>query len=145
MTAGQLPRLGVADTLVRTAHRVQRIFADVSRSFDLTPQQAQLLCRLTEGAMTMTELCAALNLEKSSLTGLVDRIEARSLVHRIRHPQDRRMVRVDLTGEGAKLAHAVHDAVAGSLDALVARLAGTDDATITAALTPLVTDNTTNA
>jgi DNA-binding MarR family transcriptional regulator len=138
MTARELPRIGVADALVRMSHQVQREFADVSRGFDLTPQQAQLLCRLAAAPMGMTELGCALNLEKSSLTGLVDRVERRGLTRRVRDERDRRMLRVELTEDGAALARVVHDAIVEHLDALVARMADADRAALAAALPPLI-------
>jgi hypothetical protein len=45
-----VPDLDLARSLVQSHHLVQRAFADESRARDLTPQQAQLLCRPTTGA-----------------------------------------------------------------------------------------------
>jgi DNA-binding MarR family transcriptional regulator len=64
---------GFAAALVRLSHLVQHVFADVSRDHDITPQQTQLLCMLIGGPVGMTELSRLMHLEKSSLTGLVDR------------------------------------------------------------------------
>ncbi|MGW0806786.1 MarR family winged helix-turn-helix transcriptional regulator [Nonomuraea sp. NPDC002799] len=117
--------LRLADALVRVSHMVQHVFADVSRDHGLTPQQTQLLCRLVRGPMGMGDLGRALHLERSSLTGLVDRIERRDLVLRLADPHDRRACRVALTEQGAQVADAAHGAVTGRLDLL---LDGLDDA-----------------
>lgn len=109
--------LGLAEALVRLAHTVQHVFGDVSREHDLTPQQTQLLCVLIKGPVGMTELSRLLHLEKSSLTGLVDRVERRGLVARLRDQRDRRACRIALTGEGVELANRTHDAVTAHLDA----------------------------
>ena len=119
-TTGQT---GLADELMRLSHLVLHVFADVSRSRDLTPQQAQLLCTLIGGPVGMTELGRLLHLEKSSLTGLVDRGERRGLVVRTRDPNDRRASQVALTGQGARLAAESHEDVTARLEALAGQLA----------------------
>ncbi|HEX4211853.1 MAG TPA: MarR family transcriptional regulator [Candidatus Dormibacteraeota bacterium] len=111
-----------ADALVQLAHLVQRVFAEVSRDHGLTPQQAQMLCRLHPGPVRMAELSRALHLEKSSLTGLVDRVEARGLVSRRRDAGDRRACQVELTADGALAAGACHMEVSARLEALVDEL-----------------------
>jgi DNA-binding MarR family transcriptional regulator len=116
------PEIRAADALVRLTHLVQHVFADVSRDQGLTSQQAQLLCRLHLGPVRMAELSRALHLEKSSLTGLVDRVEARGLVARVRDADDRRACHVELTAEGDRLAVACHREVSARLDARMGRL-----------------------
>lgn len=112
----------LAETLVRLSHVVQHVFADVSRDHDLTPQQAQLLCMLTQGPVGMTELSRLLHLERSSLTGLVDRVERRELVARIRDTRDRRACQIALTEQGTRTAHAAHTAVTARLVAALGEL-----------------------
>jgi len=70
----------------------------------------------------MAELGEALNVEKSSLTGLIDRAEARALVARLRDGSDRRACRVELTGSGAELTVRFRDDVSRELNALAADL-----------------------
>jgi DNA-binding MarR family transcriptional regulator len=110
--------LGFTAALVRMSHLVQHVFADVSHDHEITPQQAQLLCILIDGPIGMTDLSRLLHLEKSSLTGLVDRVERRGLVTRIRDGRDRRVCQVALTGEGTRLAVEAHQDVTRRLDAL---------------------------
>ncbi|MQY20322.1 MarR family winged helix-turn-helix transcriptional regulator [Nocardia macrotermitis] len=121
-TVEQLP---LAEALVRLSHRVQQVFAEVSRSQDLTPQQAQLLCRLAAGPVGMSDLTRWLALEKSSLTGLVDRAQRRGLVTRIPHETDRRAFRIALTDAGATRAEATHRAVVTQLNTLLTSVSPT--------------------
>jgi DNA-binding MarR family transcriptional regulator len=110
--------IGFATALVRLSHLVQHTFTDVSRDHDLTPQQAQLLCLLIDGPVGMSELGRALRLEKSSLTGLVDRVQRRGLVARVPDENDRRACRIALSPEGARLGREVHENVTAALENL---------------------------
>ncbi|WP_326691179.1 MarR family transcriptional regulator [Streptomyces sp. NBC_01795] len=113
-----VPAPEIATSLVRLSHLVDHVFADVCRDFDLTQQQAQLLCMLIDGPVGMTELSRLLHVEKSSLTGLVDRVERRGLVERVRADNDRRAFRIALTTTGAELADDSHAAMCARLEAL---------------------------
>ena len=55
------------------------------------------------GAMTMSGIADLLDVSLSNATGLVDRIEERGLVERIRVADDRRVVQVRLTADGIRL------------------------------------------
>ncbi|MFA1546757.1 MarR family winged helix-turn-helix transcriptional regulator [Actinomadura chokoriensis] len=122
MTTRALDGLGTADALVRLSHLVQHVFADVSREHGLTPQQLQLVCMLISGPLGMTELSRLMHLERSSMTGLVDRVEKRRLIERVADPEDRRACRVALTDEGGQAATRAHDDVVARLDAMTGRL-----------------------
>jgi DNA-binding MarR family transcriptional regulator len=52
------------------------------------------------GELTMSRLAEALDVSFSNATGLVDRMEERGLVERVRVPDDRRIVIVRLTDDG---------------------------------------------
>jgi len=114
------------------------VFSEVSRGRDLTPQQAQLLCTLIGGPVGMTELGRLLHLEKSSLTGLVDRVERRGLVARTRDPSDRRASQVALTGQGARLAAQSHGDVTARLEALARGLAPAERKRLASAIAQLL-------
>ena len=113
---------GLATALIRLCFVVQRSFGDASRRHGLTPQHAQLLGVLARGPVGMAELGEALNLEKSSLTGLIERPETRALVARVRDDSDRRACRVALSGFGAELVVRFRDDVSRELNALAADL-----------------------
>jgi DNA-binding MarR family transcriptional regulator len=130
--------LGFAAALVRLSHLVQHVFADVSRDHDITPQQTQLLCMLIGGPVGMTELSRLMHLEKSSLTGLVDRVERRGLVARVRDARDRRACQIALTDEGARLAVESHRDVTGRLDTLAGELPDADQERLTSVIAGLL-------
>jgi DNA-binding MarR family transcriptional regulator len=115
------PRL--ADGLVQFAHLIDHLFADASRANGLTPQQAQLLCELIPRPLGMTELTGLLNVERSTMTGLVDRVERRALVKRAPDPSDRRAIQIALTAKGRRLAMKSYEAVTAKVDALTGGLA----------------------
>ena len=83
--------------LVRASFLVNAVYAESAREYGLTVQQGQLLCVLMGRPYGMGDLGATLGLEKSSLTGLVDRAVRRGLVRREPDPDDRRAVHVVLT------------------------------------------------
>jgi DNA-binding MarR family transcriptional regulator len=114
--AGAREVLDLGSALVRLAHLANHVFADVSRAHGLTPQQVQLLCRLTAKPVGMSELGVALHLEKSSLSGLVDRVERRGLVTRTTDPQDRRACRIGLTAEGRAVGLRAHREIVARLE-----------------------------
>jgi DNA-binding MarR family transcriptional regulator len=85
----------------------------------LTVSQSYCLRSLYfHGQQSMSELAAALQVQLSTMTGVIDQLEAKRLVHRIDHPSDRRSWRVTLTPKGKKLYHAAHDAYLGYLKPL---------------------------
>lgn len=114
--------LSTTSGLVRLAYLVQATYADVSRASDLTDAQAQILCTLADRPHGMAELASLLGLERSSLTGLVDRAAQRGLVARTSHPTDRRAVIVALTPKGTKAGETFHDLLTERLEALLADL-----------------------
>jgi DNA-binding MarR family transcriptional regulator len=83
-----------------------------------------MLCQLIEGPVGMADLGRQLHLEKSSLTGLVDRAERRGLVTRVRNSCDRRAYQVALTDEGTQLAVETHRVVCEELDKVAAVVPG---------------------
>ena len=54
------------------------------------------------GEMTMSRIAELKDVSFSNATGLIDRIEERGLVERVRVPDDRRVVQVRLTEDGVR-------------------------------------------
>lgn len=96
--------LSIASGLVRLSFLVQSVYAEVCERHDLTPQQAQLLCVLAEAPRGMAELVQTLRIEKSSGSGLVDRVVRKGLVARAHAEHDGRAILVQLTDAGSALA-----------------------------------------
>jgi DNA-binding MarR family transcriptional regulator len=92
------------DALVQLSFAVQSVISDVGSRYDLSVIQARLLGILRDREPAMADLARFLGLDKSSITGLVDRAERRGLVQRTASPSDGRSVRVQLTSAGRQLA-----------------------------------------
>ncbi|MEU6040283.1 MarR family transcriptional regulator [Actinomadura sp. NPDC047616] len=133
--------MGVVTALVRSSFLVDAVYARSSRAFGLTQQQGQLLCVLMARPYCMRELGQVLGLAKSSLTGLVDRSAQRGLVRRAQTPEDGRMVRVELTPEGARLAEEFYAETCRRVEALASGLDDTGRATLADLLGRLVEEN----
>ena len=72
-----------------------------------------------QGPRTMGELATELDVRVSTMTGIVDQLEARGLVERVDHPDDRRSLRVTLSTRGRTLYHGAHDAFLSHLAPLL--------------------------
>lgn len=90
--------MATADTFLRES---QRLF----RPHGLTAAQYNVLNILADAAdgLSQRELGDILVVDRSNVTGLLDRMEKAGLVKRADHPSDRRVYRVSLTPAGKKL------------------------------------------
>jgi len=95
--------LGVVDGLVQLSFLVQGILGRVADGYGLSVVQVRLLGVLRDREPGMSQLARLLGLDKSSVSGLVDRAERRGLVARTAVPGDRRAVTVTLTDEGGRI------------------------------------------
>jgi DNA-binding MarR family transcriptional regulator len=120
--------LGLAAGLVRLSVLVQAICSDTCTQLGITPAQAKLMCVIRDRDMGMAELASILRLEKSSLSGLIDRIEQRGHLHRKASPTDRRAVNITLTPRGQHLAEEFHGEVSRRLSDTVRHLSTPDRA-----------------
>jgi DNA-binding MarR family transcriptional regulator len=91
----------------------------------ITPNRFGVLAQLArQEGRTQQELATALGLHRNSMVGLIDDLEARGLVERRRHPDDRRAYAIHLTpaarevlAAGDRLADEQEEALLGTLDA----------------------------
>ncbi|WP_134119459.1 MarR family winged helix-turn-helix transcriptional regulator [Kribbella kalugense] len=93
----------LSEGLIALGLAVERLRASVCRELDLTPQQVQLVCALDHGQRTSGGLARLLACDKTNITGLVDRLGSKGLVHRVRDEADRRIVHIALTDEGRQV------------------------------------------
>lgn len=124
------PDLGLADALVQLSFAVQAALGSVGAAHDLSVIQLRLLGILRDREPGMLDLAHALNLEKSSVTGLVDRAQARGLVERFGAEHDGRAVHVRLTALGHELASELTAVVERHVAELSECLAPRDRATL---------------
>jgi MarR family transcriptional regulator, lower aerobic nicotinate degradation pathway regulator len=95
--------LSPADGLAQLSFLIHGILERRAREHDLSIIQIRLLGVLRDRTPTMNELARYLDLDKSSVTGLVDRAQRRGLVVRVPSATDRRAVLVSLTDHGRSL------------------------------------------
>jgi DNA-binding MarR family transcriptional regulator len=95
--------------LHRATHQVMVWLEDVRARLDLTQAEAHVLAFLGErrGAAGLAEVHRSFGHKRSTLTGIVDRLEARGLLGREIHPRDRRSFLLRLTPAGLAAAQVV--------------------------------------
>lgn len=90
--------------IVFTGSLLTKLGGRLLRRFDLTDAQFNILMLLRHqaegGRITQTRLGEMLLVNRSNVTGLVDRLERDGLVRRIADPEDRRINLVELTVAG---------------------------------------------
>ena len=86
--------------LFQSKHRIYKI----AEKYDLTMMQSTAVTMLShDNPKAMRTLSDYFMCDASTVTGLVDRLEARQLITRANHPTDRRVKLLALTDEGAEL------------------------------------------
>jgi DNA-binding MarR family transcriptional regulator len=114
---------GLTDALVQAAFLTMAVLSKAGADNDLSLTQLRVLGILRDRRLKMTVLADYLGLEKSTLTGLVDRAEKRGLLGRAPNASDGRAVDVFFGPAGAELADRVYRDVSQSLSALTSDLA----------------------
>ena len=114
--------LGLVDALAQLTFAVQGAFGRIAAEYDVSVPAARLLGIVRDRQPTIGELARYLQLDKSSVTGLVDRAAERGLVVRAASPADRRSVRVAITAAGRKLIDQGAKALEAEIAVLVADL-----------------------
>jgi DNA-binding MarR family transcriptional regulator len=95
--------LSAVDGLAQLSFLIYRMLERRAAEHDLSIIQIRLLGVLRDRTPTIKELSKLLELDKSSVSGLVERAERRGLVTRAPSPEDGRAVLVSLTDEGSAL------------------------------------------
>lgn len=86
------------------------------RPHDLTAMQWTPLFHIWRGRSNATELAQELGVDPSAMTRMLDRLEAKGLLVRERSQADRRVVRVQLTEAGLKIAQTFPELLARTLN-----------------------------
>ena len=90
--------------LYGAANRVTRLYRPLLDALGLTyPQYLAMLVLWEQSPRTVGALGDALDLDSSTLTPLLKRLEAGGLITRVRDPEDERRVIVSLTDRGLAL------------------------------------------
>lgn len=73
----------------------------LDKQFGITVPQLGCLFEIYEkGSMTLSVLSKSVHLSASTLVGVVDRLEEKNLVKRVRNAQDRRVIFIEMTSKG---------------------------------------------
>lgn len=110
------------DALARASYAVTAVLSSMSAEFHLSLTQGRVLGILSDRTLRMAELAEYLGLERSTMSGLIDRAEERGLLRRERAQGDRRVIEVSLTAAGHALADQARARIQVELAPLVERL-----------------------
>jgi len=122
------------DALVTTSFVTMAVLNRVSAEYDLSLTQFRVLAILRDRRVKMSELADYLGLDKSTISGLVDRAEKRGLLQRAPNPADGRATDVFLTAEGVQLADLGEAKIARSLSPMTDKLTRAETLRLTALL-----------
>jgi MarR family transcriptional regulator, lower aerobic nicotinate degradation pathway regulator len=118
--------LTAVDGLAQLAFLVHGILERRAAEYDLSITQTRLLGVLRDRQPTMNELAKLLALDKSSVTGLVDRAESRRLVVRVPSATDGRATLVRLSEEGRSLVTKASERFEAEVSATLGLLSASD-------------------
>jgi DNA-binding MarR family transcriptional regulator len=114
------------DALAQVSFTVIGLLTRAAAEHDLSLTQLRALAILRDHEPTMAELADTLGLERSSVSGLIDRAVRRGLVRRAPSPADGRAVKVIFTPAGEQLAATLTAEITGLIAPLTTRLGGAD-------------------
>lgn len=113
---------GLVDALAQAAFMTMAVLNKVGADNDLSLTQLRVLAILRDRRLRMTALADYLGLEKSTMTGLVDRAEKRGLLQRAPNASDGRAVDVFLSPAGAALAERLQARIERALHPMTSKL-----------------------
>jgi DNA-binding MarR family transcriptional regulator len=124
--AETLSPLTVVDAAGQLTFAIHEILTRVASEHDLSVTQLRVLGILRDREPSMAALAAHLGLDRSSVTGLIDRAERRGHVARGKSTADARVVTVTLTDAGRALGSVLEDSVNTAVTAVLANAAPDD-------------------
>src|ERR1700722_2552107 len=122
--AGEAVPADLQDNLARTSFTVIALLSGAPAEHDVSLTQMRMMAILRDRTPTMADLADFLGLERSSVSGLIDRAARRGLVQRTASRSDGRAVQVSLTPDGHRLAGQVTGEVAGLIAPMTSTLSG---------------------
>ena len=116
----------VTDTISFLSNTFTKIYSSLylnylkqySGLYDVNKTQLRALVFMKNyGEISMTELCAKLNIEKGSLTSMIDDLSKKGYVYREKNLKDRRKYMIVITEEGKKIAADFTEKLSNDLEA----------------------------
>lgn len=127
--------MATADTFLRESHRLFRPFGLTGAQYNVL----NVLESVPQG-MSQRELSQVLVVDRSNVTGLLDRMEKAGWVKRADDPEDRRVYRVSLTTAGRRLWAKVHPRYIERVDEVTRGISSTQMKTLIGLLKQLERD-----
>lgn len=141
-TSAAARELSPVDGLAQLSFLIYRMLERRAAERDLSIIQTRLLGVLRDRRPTMNELGRLLSLDKSSVSGLVERAERRGLVTRIPSPADGRAVLVGLTHTGRSVVAEASSQFEADVLALLNRLSRSDRRSLSRLVSRLLVTHT---
>jgi len=124
--------------LAKAYQRACALYKEKFDHYNLTPQQFGLLRFLwEEDGLTQVELSNRSQIDRTTIGGLIDRLEQSGLLVRLPHPEDRRAYRISLTDSGKNLESELTPLAEELHKAILARLSPEEIASLTTILQKL--------
>jgi DNA-binding MarR family transcriptional regulator len=137
------PEDELIDALVTASFATMAVLNRIAAEHDMSLTQLRVLAILRDRRAKMSELAAYLGLDKSTVSGLVDRAEKRGLLQREPSPLDGRGVDVFLSAAGAELADRGAAQIARSLSPMTSALTRADAQRLTGLLGRMLANGST--
>jgi DNA-binding MarR family transcriptional regulator len=112
----------LVDALVQATFMTMAVLSSVAAENDLSLTQLRVLAILRDRRVRMSRLAAYLGLDRSTMSGLVERAVKRGLLTRAADPGDGRAIDVFLTKGGAELADTLYARIERELSPATDRL-----------------------
>lgn len=126
-------------SLRRIIRRIDISSREQEQGFGVTaPQLLCLIAVVEAGTTTQVELSERLHLGGSTINGVVDRLEQKGLLTRVRDPQDRRRLLTSATDAGRELVQRAPPPLHSRLVSGLGQMSGFERATIARSLEVLV-------
>ncbi|APR76851.1 Transcriptional regulator, MarR family protein [Minicystis rosea] len=116
------PREGLIDALVQASFVTMAVLSRIGSENDLSLTQLRVLGILRDRRLRMSALADYLGLERSTISGLIDRAATKGMVARAPSAEDGRAMDVFLTKDGARLVERLRSELERELAPLLHRL-----------------------
>jgi len=120
---------------VQISFALMAVLTEVAAEHDLSLTQLRVLGILRDRKPIMADLATFTGLERSTVSGLIDRAAQRGLVAKTADPHDGRSVRVTLTEPGRSLVPEITAAIGSRIGPLTGQLSTGEQKRLTALLT----------
>ena len=102
----------IVDSIRRLVRAVYLDSQKMNKTYGLTGPQCSVLRKLmNDGPMSSADLSRMLYVTPSNITGIIDRLEKKDLVERIKKQGDRRVALITLTESGQQLGRSIPDPI----------------------------------